>query len=532
RFLMKRAFTLTLALLTVTLTLGAQAPPQGLDLATIGRIRTEAVTHSQALDHVWWLSEVHGPRATGTPAFSQASEWAMKKFTEWGLKNVHQERFAFGQGWTIERFSLHLVAPQTQTFVGAPRWYSPHTNGPVLAEVVQVRAANDADLAKYKGLLKGKIVVMQAPRAVRMLDGRIILRMGDEEWKEAMATPLEVAPAGGGPSEAQRAAQAFQGTVQRFLVTEGAAALLERGSDSDTAAGGSDLSWVQQRTDGGTIFPGNGGNRDPKVPQQVPSATVAVEHYNRIVRLIARGIPVQMEVNIQVKFHPETDPAGNGINTIGEIPGSDLADEVVIMGAHMDSYPYAGGATDNATGSAAMMEALRVISSLGLKPRRTIRVALWAGEEQGLMGSRAYVQQHYFDSATHTVKPGHDKVAAYFNLDNGTGRIRGIWSQGNLGAMAIFEKWGESVKDLGWKAASPRSVSQTDHGPFDDAGIPGFQFIQERLEYNARTHHSNMDTFDRVQKDDITQQGAISAVFAWYAANWPEKLPRKGMPVR
>jgi carboxypeptidase Q len=529
---MKRFAILSLVLFSVTLGVGAQVPPSGLDLATIGRIRTEAVQHSQALDHVWWLSEVYGPRATGTPAFAQASEWAMKRFTEWGLKNVHQERFQFGQGWTIERFSVHLVAPQTQAFIGAPRWNSPPTSGPVVADVVRLRAANDADLAKYKGQLKGKIVVMQAPRVVRMLDGRLVLRMGDAEWKEAMETPLETAAAGGGPSDAQRAAQAFAASVQRFLVTEGAAALLERGSDNDAAAGGSNLSWVQQITDGGTIFPGNGGNRDPKVPQQVPSATLAVEHYNRVVRLIERGIPVQMEVNIQAKFHPETDPAGSGINTIAEIPGSDLADEVVIMGAHMDSYPYAGGATDNATGSAAMMEALRVIQSLGLKPRRTIRVALWAAEEQGLLGSRAYVQQHYYDAATRTAKPGHEKVAAYFNLDNGTGRIRGIWSQGNLGAMAIFEKWGESVKDLGWKAASPRSVSQTDHGSFDDAGIPGFQFIQERLEYNARTHHSNMDTFDRVQKDDITQQGAVSAVFAWYAANWPEKLPRKAMPAR
>jgi hypothetical protein len=364
-----------------------------------------------------------------------------------------------------------------------------------------------------------------------MLDGRIILRMGDEEWKEALETPLDTA-AGGGPSDAQRAAQAFAGTVQRFLVTEGAAVLLERGSDSDETAGGSELSWMQRRVDGGTIFPGNGGNRDPKAPQQVPSVTLAVEHYNRIIRLIDHGIPVQMEVNIQAKFHPETDPAGNAINTVAEIPGGDLADEVVMLGAHMDSYPYAGGATDNATGSAAMMEAVRVIQALGLKPRRTIRVALWAAEEQGLLGSRAYVQQHFYDFATGTAKPDHAKLAAYFNLDNGTGRILGIWGQGNLAALPIFERWGASVKDLGWKAASPRSVGSTDHSSFDNAGLPGFQFIQERLEYQARTHHSNMDTFDRVQKDDITQQGAVAAVFAWYAANTPEKLPRKGMPQR
>jgi carboxypeptidase Q len=258
----------------------------------------------------------------------------------------------------------------------------------------------------------------------------------------------------------------------------------------------------------------------------VPSATLAVEHYNRIVRLIERGVPVKLEINIQASFHPETDPAGNGINTIAEIPGTDLANEVVVMGAHLDSYPYAGGATDNATGSAAMMEAVRAIQALGLKPRRTIRIALWAGEEQGLLGSRAYVRRHFVDANGAPVA-AHSSVAAYFNLDNGTGRIRGIWSQGNAGAMKLFEQWGESVIDLGWRAASPRGVTSTDHVPFESAGLPGFQFIQERLEYNSRTHHSNMDTFDHVQPEDLKQQGAVAAVFAWYAANWPDKLPRK-----
>jgi hypothetical protein len=528
---MRRLLPVALVLV-VAATLSAQAPPRGLDLATIGRIRTEAIQRSQAMDHVWWLSEVHAPRATGTPAFQQASEWAMKRFTEWGLQNVHQERFPFGQGWTIERFSAHLVTPHTQALVGQPRWNSPSTSGAVLADVVHVKAAGDAELAKYKGQLRGRIVVMQPVRAVRLLDGRIILRMGDKEWDEAMHTPLAPAAAGGGPGEAQRAAQAFQQSVQQFLVAEGAAAVLERGSNSDETPGGSDLSWMQQRVDGGTIFPTNGGSRDPKVPAQVPSATLAVEHYNRIVRLLERGQPVRIEVNIQTRFHPETDPAGNAINTIAEIPGTDLANEVVLLGAHLDSYPYAGGATDNATGSAAMMEAVRVIQALGLRPRRTIRVALWAAEEQGLLGSRAYVERHYYEAASGTVKPDHQDVAAYFNLDNGTGRILGVWGQGNLGAIEIFEQWGAAVKDLGFKAVSPRGVTSTDHVPFDQAGLPGFQFIQERLEYQSRTHHSNMDTFDHVQREDLTQQGAVAAVFAWYAANWPEKLPRKAMPAR
>ena len=332
---MKKALTLA-ALLLVAIAPSARAQ---VAADTIGRIRAEATERSQAVDHAWWLSEVYGPRATGTPAFEQASEWAMKRFTEWGLKNVHQERFPFGQGWTIERFSAHLVAPQTQAFVGQPRWNSPSTSGAVLADVVQVKATTDAELAKYKGQLMGKIVVMQPVRAVRMLDGRIILRMGDQEWSEALQMPEpEPAAAGSGPSATQKAAQAFQASVQRFLVTEGAAVLLERGSNADEVSGGSDLSWMQQRVDGGTVFPTSGGSRDPKAAAPIPSATLAVEHYNRIVRLLDRGQAVRMEVNIQTTFHPETNPEGNGINTIAEIPGSDLADEVAILGAHMDSY--------------------------------------------------------------------------------------------------------------------------------------------------------------------------------------------------
>jgi Zn-dependent M28 family amino/carboxypeptidase len=201
-----------------------------------------------------------------------------------------------------------------------------------------------------------------------------------------------------------------------------------------------------------------------------------------------------------------------------------------MIGAHFDTYPYATGATDNTTGSAAMIEAVRVIQSLGLKPRRTIRLALWAAEEQGLLGARTHVERHYFTAATSTPKPGHEKLAAYFNLDNGTGRIVGIWGQGNLGAMKLFEQWGASLKDLGWKNVSPRSVAQTDHLAFDGAGLPGFQFIQERLEYNSRTHHSNMDSFDHVQREDLIQQGVVAAVFAWQAANAPGPLPRKPRP--
>ena len=516
------------SLLFISITLSAQQ--SGVDQATIAKIRGEAMTQSQAMDTHWWLSEGFGPRATGTPGYQAAADWAMKKFNEWGLKNVHIERFPFGQGWSIDRFSVHLLTPQPAVLVGQPRWYSPSTKGTISSDVVRVTASTEADLAKYKGQLVGKIVILQTARPVRMLEDRVLLRMNDSDWAEAMKLP-EPRPAATPPAATgAMTPQQFAQLVQRFLVAEGAAVVLDRGGDGDLSAGGSDLSWQTQRVDGGTIFPGNGGGRDPKAPQQVPSATLAVEHYNRLVRLLEHGQPVRMEVNIQTKFHPETNPEGNAFNIIAEIPGTDLANEVVIMGAHFDTYPYATGATDNTTGSSAMIEALRVIQKLGLKPRRTIRLALWAAEEQGLLGSREYVRRHYFNAETKAPKPGHENVQAYFNLDNGTGRILGIWGQNNTGAMKNFEQWGAALKDLGWKNVSPRSVTQTDHGSFEEAGIPGFQFIQERLEYNSRTHHSNMDTFDHVQKDDVIQQGAVAAVFAWYAANTPEKLPRKPLP--
>jgi carboxypeptidase Q len=294
------------------------------------------------------------------------------------------------------------------------------------------------------------------------------------------------------------------------------------------AAGGSDLSWQQQHPDGGTIFPAGSGPRDANAGKYPPEVTLAVEHYNRMVRILDKGIPVKMELNVEATFYDETTP--NGFNTISEIPGSDLASEVVMIGAHFDSHPYATGATDNATGSAAMMEAVRILKAAGVKPRRTVRVALWGGEEEGLLGSKAYVADHLADLETMTLKPEHAKLSAYFNSDNGSGKVRGVWMQSNLAVKPIFAQWIEPLKDLGVTILSPRSVSQTDHLSFDNAGIPAFQFVVDRLEYNSRTHHSNMDTFDRVQREDMVQQATVIAVFAYDAAMRDEKLPRKALP--
>ena len=404
-----------------------------------------------------------------------------------------------------------------------------------------------ADLDKYRGQLEGKIVLMQPIRRVEMLEGDLVLRMTPELKEEASRTPVGAAGGtaarrgrggggrggrgdrggrgGGDASDPDR--RLSRNEISDFLLEENAAVLIDRGSDSTTPAGGSNLSWTTQRTDGGTIFPGGGGPRDENAGNVVPSATIAVGHYNRMMRILEKGIPVHMEVDIQTRFHPETEP--NGFNIIAEIPGTDLADEIVMIGGHFDSTHGSVGATDNATGVSAMMETMRIFKELGIQPRRTVRIGLWGGEEQGLIGSRVYVTEHFASRDMSEIKPDYDNFSTYFNIDNGSGRIRGVWLQGNLAVKPIFEQWMTMLDDLGMDTLGPRSVGGTDHGSFDAVGLPGFQFMQDRLEYNARTHHSNMDFYDRVQEADLIQMATIVAVFTYNAAMRDEKLPRKPM---
>jgi carboxypeptidase Q len=541
RFRIPAAALLTAAAIAVPI---AQQPVEKLDYATIAQIRDEGLNRSQVMDHVSWLSDVYGPRLTGGPGIMQASDWAIKKLGEWGLVNAHRETWAFGKGWSLVRFSAHMVEPQVQPLVGFPGSWSPGTNGPVVAEVVRVQIDTEADFEKYRGKLAGKIVLTQPERAVAMLEGTIVHRMGEKEIEEAVTTPIPRPRAGGpgrgrggDPADDEAAAgrgrggaQALRGRIAQFFKAEGVVATFDRGGDNVFASVGSDLSFQQQRTDGGTIFPTGNQSRGADAGAGVPGVTLAVEHYNRMVRILAKNIPVKVELNLETKFYDEATP--NGFNTIAEIPGTDpvLKDEVVILGAHFDSVAAATGATDNATGSAAMMEAMRILKAIGAKPRRTIRIALWGGEEEGLLGSRAYVREHFADPATMAVKPEHAKVAAYFNSDNGTGRVRGVWMQSNLAVRPIFEQWIAPLKDLGVVALAPRSVSSTDHVSFDNVGLPGFQFMVDRLEYQSRTHHSTMDVYDRVQRDEMVQQATVIAIFAYDAAMRDEKLPRKALP--
>ncbi len=522
--------TLPIAALAVASAIAiTTAQTEKIDYAAIGKIRDEGMSRSQVMDHVWWLSDVYGPRVTGSPAIQQASEWAMKRFREWGLANVHQERWKFGKGWALARFEAEMLEPLPQPIIGYAREWSSSTKGPVTADVVRVQIATDADFDKYRGTLAGKIVLTQPERRVRMYEGPNILRM-DERWtKEAEQTPVPEPARGGG---GRGTAQAMRDKIDAFYAAEGVVATFDRGSDSDMADGGSTLSWQQQHPDGGTIFPSAGFARDDRAGTAVPGVTLAVEHYNRMARLLEHGVPVKVSLNVETKYYDEAAaPSGmNGFNTIAELPGSDLASEVVLLGAHFDSHAFATGATDNATGSAAMMEAVRILKAAGVRPRRTVRVALWGGEEEGLLGSKAYVAEHLGDVDTMTLKPEHAKLAAYFNSDNGTGRVRGVWMQSNLAVRPVFEQWIAPLRDLGVTILSPRSVGQTDHVSFDNIGVPAFQFLVDRLEYNSRTHHSNMDTFDRVQRDDMIQQATVIAVFAYDAAMRDDKLPRKALP--
>ena len=447
---------------------------------------------------------------------------------EWGLTNIHKERWKFGKGWSLIRYSAHMTEPQISPLIGYPKSWTPGTKGTVTGEVMRVEINSDTDFEKYRGKLAGKIVLTQPAREVKMLEGIIVQRWTDPLLKESETTPL--APLGAEPVHDPSKPTLAERT-QAFFAKEGVLAALDRGGDSYMVAGDNQMSWRTQHVDGGTIFVTNGGPHDNEHAGKdlVPSITLTVEQYNRMVRILDKKVPVKVELNVQAQFYDETEP--NGFNVVADLPGGELANEQVILGAHLDSHQSATGATDNAAGVAVMMEAVRILKALGVKPRRTIRVALWGGEEEGLLGSKAYVRDHLFDEATKTPKAEYANVAAYYNMDNGTGRIRGIWLQENLAIAPIFRTWFQSVRDLDVPGTiAPRSVSGSDYASFDAVGIPAFQFMQDRLEYNSRTHHSNMDTVDRIQREDLVQASIVVATFAYDTAMRPEKLPRKTGP--
>ena len=511
----KKALPIFLLMVAVV-PLGAQAPSSA-ELNAIQQIKNEGFNHSQVMDIMSYLTDVYGPRLTNSPNIKQAADWTMGKMKEWQLANVHLEPWGpFGKGWSNERFSMQAISPRPFPLVAYAKAWTPGTNGVVTGEAVWAPIQKAEDIEQYRGKLKGKFVLTaQRPEIPSRIEGQFH-RYTDAELVEEAKEPVPVAQADDERRARFRAQRELNEKIQKFLVEEGVAAWLEPSPGDD-----------------GTVFVSGGGGRDPKDPPAPTRVAVASENYGRLVRMLEKKVPVTLQADIQNKFY--TDDL-NSFNIIGEIPGSEKAkaDEIVMIGAHFDSWHAGTGATDNGAGSGVMLEAMRVLKATGVKLRRTVRIGLWTGEEQGLLGSRAYVKQHFADwepdtATTEKIKilPEHARLDAYYNVDNGSGEIRGIYLQGNEAIAPLFSQWMEPFHNLGMTTLTIRNTGGTDHLSFDAVGLPGFQFVQDPLDYDTRTHHSNMDVYERIQEADMKQMAVIVASFVYLTANRDEMVPRK-----
>ncbi len=485
------------------------------DLKTIEKIKQEGLSNSQVMQTLFELTDANGPRLTGSQGMKNAEKWAKEKLESWGMKNVAIEPWgSFGKGWEINKSYVAMTAPYYQELIAVPRAWTPGTNGLVKANAVLVRIDSVEDLAKYIGKVKGKIAVLTPakletlpnfkPEASRVQDSDLV--------KMANDTLTPPAP----PAAKKTPAKPYvnlRKAIDSFLMQEGAVAVLSGG-----------------RGTLGTLFTSNGSSRALDAKPVLPEMEMGLEHLARLSRLLLAGKDVVLEMDTRTTFSTADSME---YNVVAELPGTDpkLKEELVMLGGHMDSWHAGTGATDNGTGVAVCMEALRILKAIGVQPRRTIRILLWSGEEQGLLGSRGYVKNHYGNRLTMELKAGHDKVSAYYNLDNGGGKIRGIFMQNNEALRTLFQAWLDPFKDMGASTVTIRNTGSTDHIAFDEVGIPGFQFIQDGLEYGTRTHHTNMDTYDRTSADDLKQASVIMASFIYHTAMMDEKLARKPLPV-
>ncbi|MFN7949174.1 MAG: M20/M25/M40 family metallo-hydrolase [Blastocatellia bacterium] len=541
-----------------------QAQPKKDPNDPIEKIRDEGMNRSQVMQTLSYLTDVIGPRLTASPNLKRANEWTRDKLTEWGLQNAHLEAWGpFGRGWSLKSFSAEIIAPQGIPLIAYPRAWSLGTNGPLTSDVVFVDAKEETDLEKYKGTLRGKIVLSSPIREIKAHFEPEARRLTEKELLRLADAPDPAKDRAGGPMAMMSnprmqefiKAAILDAKKLKFFLDEGAAMVLSpsRSGDGGTiflenAAVPREIKATAPMQAVMELFMSPVNPWDKNAPANLPQVTVANEHYNRLVRLIQAGEKLQARVNLAVQFH---DNDLNSYNTIAEIPGTDRKDEIVMVGAHMDSWHSGTGATDNGAGCAVAMEAVRILKTLNLQPRRTIRIGLWSGEEQGLFGSRAYVRDHLGaradagspqaemaammgggPGAKINTKPEYDKFSVYFNLDNGTGKIRGVYLQGNEAARPIFRDWLMPFRDLGAATLSISNTGGTDHLSFDAIGLPGFQFIQDEIEYDTRSHHSNMDVFDRIQADDLKQAATIMAAFLYNAAMSEEKFPRKPAPMK
>lgn len=500
-------------------TIRLQQPYSPISPATLDQIVSEGMNNSQVMRFAWYLTDVSGPRLTVSSGMRRAQEWIINDLKKAGFSNVRKEAWGtFGRGWDQEKCYIAMTAPYYSPLIGQPKAFTAGTRGSISGEVVLVNAADSAEFVeKYKGKLKGKIVMQNVNDTLEPSMSPDANRYTDEQLK-AMADAKPATGGGGRNFSRNDMAARFQRMIAsrrvgQLMSAEEPALIIDRSSLS---------------TDG-TVFLSGGGSYDEKQPVPIASVMLSTDDYLRMQRLISNGIPVKIDAEVKTKII--TDDL-QGYNIIAEIPGSDplLKNEIVMIGAHLDSWTGATGATDNAAGSAVMLEVMRIIKALDEKPKRTIRLALWSGEEQGLLGSRAWVKANVADPADMKLLPLHEKISAYYNLDNGTGKIRGVYTQQNELVVPLFSEWLKPFHQHGATTVTLNNTGGTDHLAFDAVGVPGFQFIQDELEYNTRTHHTNMDNYDHLVAKDLQQAATVISAFVMNTAQMQDKMPRKALP--
>jgi carboxypeptidase Q len=544
----RRLFTVAVAV-AVPLLVAAQQP---VDLSVVDRIKTEAFTHSQVMEHLRQLTDVHGPRLTASPEFDDAANWAMERLRAFGAANVHAERWPFGRSWSLQEASVEQLAPRYAVLTAMPLAWSSSTNGPVAADAVlaplatsffagpkKLSADLDAYMKAWSGKLRGRIVLLSRPRTPPALESPPFRRLTEKDLSETAQAPEPSAkrdvkledlewPETQDPKELREFFRSLPDDLidelffkiddvnaarAAFLAKEGVAAVLLE----------------DPRAQNGMLFAEAAGSFKANDVLAPPTFVVTAEQYNRLARLVQHGEAVRVRVNLKAAV---SDKDVDGLNVVGEIPGGAKKDEVVMIGAHFDSWHAGTGATDNASGSAVMMEVVRILRALNLKLDRTVRIGLWGGEEQGYYGSRAYVKAHFGDPKTMQLLPEHAKLSVYFNLDNGSGRIRGVYLQQHEAMRPFFEAWLAPFRDSGVTTITIQNTGGTDHVTFNALGLPGFQFIQDPLDYSTVTHHSDLDVYDHAVAADLMQASAVVATVVYGAANDAQRMPRRELPRR
>lgn len=520
------------------------------DLAIVGRIKAEAFDNSQVMDTAWYLTDQYGPRLTGSPEFREAADWAVKRLQGYGIPDAHLEKWgSFGRAWSLKEYSVEMLEPRYSLLTAAPLAWSDSSNGRKSGEILLTQYGTGKRIsdpkkseeefekyaAEWKGKLKGKIILLSSTKAVDPAAQALFTRETEKALSDIAIAPDPMNKVAvdaknlkfpDDPQELRQYMSSLPASVMddffnqrqllaarraKFFKEQGVVAIL----DSDS------------RAHDNLLFAEAAGSYNADSPMSPPAFVISQEQYNRLARLLNKKVPIKVRVNLEADASKNNQ---DGFNIVGEIPGGSKKDEVIMLGAHFDSWHTGTGATDNGAGSAVMIEAMRILKALNLKLDRTVRIALWSGEEQGLLGSKAYVKEHFGDPITMKTTEAHAKLSGYFNLDNGSGKIRGVYLQGNDAMRPVFEQWLSPFRDQGVSTISIRNTGGTDHLSFNAVGLPGFQFIQDPLDYMTLTHHSDIDTYDHLQAADLMQAAAVVATVVYDAANRPDMLPRKELP--